>query len=46
MRILSFATAYDNAKTTVQKIMGSVIADRCKDVQDPDGERELNAVSI
>lgn len=44
--IVVLATGYDNMKTTVQRVMGSKVADRCKDVWDLDEEGELNAVSI
>lgn len=43
--IVVLATGYDNMKTTVQKVMGSKVAARCKDVWDLDAEGELNAVS-
>ncbi|KAL1870962.1 hypothetical protein Plec18167_007269 [Paecilomyces lecythidis] len=42
--IVVLATGYDNMKTTVQKVMGSKVADRCKDVWDLDEEGELNAI--
>lgn len=44
--IVVLATGYDNMKTTVQKVMGGKVADRCKDVWDLDEEGELNAVTI
>lgn len=43
--IVVLATGYDNMKTTAEKIMGSKVASRLKDVWDLDEEGELNAVS-
>lgn len=43
--IVVLATGYDNMKTTVRKVLGDKIANRCKDVWDLDEEGELNAVS-
>lgn len=43
--IVVLATGYDNMRTTVEKVMGSKVAARCKDVWDLDEEGELNAVS-
>jgi lysine/ornithine N-monooxygenase len=42
--IVVLATGYDNMKTSVRKIMGDKVADRCKDVWDLDEEGEVNAV--
>ncbi|CAM1508799.1 Fc.00g056470.m01.CDS01 [Cosmosporella sp. VM-42] len=42
--VVVLATAYDNMKTTVQKIMGIKVASRCKDVWDLGDEGELNAM--
>lgn len=44
--IVVLATGFDNMRTTVRKVLGDKIADRCKDVWDLDDEGELNAVSI
>lgn len=38
------ATGYDNMRTTVRKVLGDAVADRCKDVWDLDEEGELRAV--
>lgn len=43
--IVVLATGYDNMRTTVRKVLGDKVADRCKDVWDLDEEGELNAVS-
>lgn len=43
--IVVLATGYDNMKTTVQKVMGDKVAERCNDVWDLDKEGELNSVS-
>jgi hypothetical protein len=43
--VVVLATGYDNMKTTVQKVMGKKVAERCNDVWDLDEEGELNAVS-
>jgi lysine/ornithine N-monooxygenase len=40
------ATGYDNMRTTVRKVLGDKVADRCKDVWDLDEEGELQAVSM
>jgi hypothetical protein len=40
------ATGFDNMRTTVRKVLGDKVADRCKDVWDLDEEGELQAVSI
>ena len=42
--IVVLATGYDNMRTTVRKVLGDKVADRCKDVWDLDEEGELNAV--
>lgn len=42
--IVVLATGYDNMRTTVQKILGPKVAERCKDVWDLDEEGEINAV--
>lgn len=42
--IVVLATGYDNMRTSVHKILGSKVAERCKDVWDLDEEGELNAV--
>lgn len=44
--IVVLATGYDNMRTTVRKVLGDKVADRCKDAWDLDEEGELNAVSI
>ncbi|KAH8697396.1 putative flavin-binding monooxygenase [Talaromyces proteolyticus] len=38
------ATGYDNMQTTVRKVLGDKVADRCKDVWDLDEEGELRAI--
>lgn len=43
--IVVLATGYDNMRTSLRKIMGDKVADRCHDVWDLDQEGELNAVS-
>jgi hypothetical protein len=43
--IVVLATGYDNMRTTVRKVLGDQVADRCKDVWDLDDEGEMNAVS-
>lgn len=43
--VVVLATGYDNMRTTVRKILGDKVADRCRDVWDLDEEGELNAVS-
>lgn len=40
------ATGFDNMRTTVRKVLGDKVADRCKDVWDLDEEGELQAVRI
>ncbi|OQE23158.1 hypothetical protein PENSTE_c009G03595 [Penicillium steckii] len=42
--IVVLATGYDNMKTTVQKVMGDKVAERCNDVWDLDVEGELNSI--
>lgn len=42
--IVVLATGYDNMRTTVRKVMGDRVADRCKDVWDLDAEGEVNAM--
>ncbi|OGM44317.1 putative flavin-binding monooxygenase [Aspergillus bombycis] len=42
--IVVLATGYDNMRTTVRKILGDTVADRCKDVWDLDEEGEINAM--
>ncbi|KAL1996709.1 hypothetical protein VTN49DRAFT_7574 [Thermomyces lanuginosus] len=42
--IVVLATGFDNMRTTVRKVLGDKIADRCKDVWDLDDEGELNAI--
>ncbi|EAW22699.1 putative flavin-binding monooxygenase [Aspergillus fischeri NRRL 181] len=42
--IVVLATGYDNMRTTVRKILGDRVADRCKDVWDLDEEGEINAM--
>lgn len=44
--VVVLATGYDNMRTTVRKILGDRIADRCKDVWNLDAEGEVNAVSV
>jgi cation diffusion facilitator CzcD-associated flavoprotein CzcO len=44
--IVVLATGYDNMRTSVRKILGDKVADRCHDVWDLNEEGELNAVSI
>lgn len=43
--IVVLATGYDNMRTTVRKVLGDRVADRCRDVWDLDEEGEINAVS-
>ena len=43
--IVVLATGYDNMRTTVRKVMGDRVAERCKDVWDLDEEGEVKAVS-
>lgn len=40
------ATGFDNMRTTVRKVLGDKVADRCKDVWDLDEEGEVRAVSL
>lgn len=40
------ATGFDNMRTTVRKVLGDQVADRCKDVWDLDEEGELQAVRL
>ncbi|KAJ9242476.1 hypothetical protein DTO207G8_194 [Paecilomyces variotii] len=42
--IVVLATGYDNMRTSVHKILGPKVAERCKDVWDLDEEGELNAM--
>jgi hypothetical protein len=42
--VVVLATGYDNMRTTVRKVLGDKIADRCSDVWDLDAEGELRAV--
>ncbi|KAK9413192.1 putative indole-3-pyruvate monooxygenase [Seiridium unicorne] len=42
--VIVLATGYGNMRTTVGKILGDTIADKCKDVWDLDYEGELNAI--
>ncbi|KAJ5826371.1 flavin-binding protein [Penicillium riverlandense] len=42
--IVVLATGYDNMRTTLRKVMGDKVADRCHDVWDLDQEGELNAM--
>lgn len=44
--VVVLATGYDNMRTTVRKILGDKVADRCRDVWDLDEEGEINAVSL
>ena len=44
--VVVLATGYDNMRTTVRKVLGDKIADRCQDVWDLDSEGELRAVSF
>lgn len=43
--VVVLATGYDNMRTTVRKVLGDKIADRCSDVWDLDAEGEVQAVS-
>ena len=43
--IVVLATGFDNMRTTLRKILGDKVADRCKDVWGLDDEGEVNAVS-
>ncbi|CAI7673891.1 unnamed protein product [Penicillium manginii] len=42
--VVVLATGYDNMRTTVRKVLGDKIADRCSDVWDLDAEGELRAM--
>ncbi|CAG7916718.1 unnamed protein product [Penicillium olsonii] len=42
--IVVLATGYDNMRTTVRKVLGDKIADRCSDVWDLDNEGEVQAM--
>ncbi|CEO58975.1 hypothetical protein PMG11_03667 [Penicillium brasilianum] len=42
--VVILATGYDNMRTTVRKVLGDKIADRCLDVWDLDHEGELRAM--
>ncbi|KAJ5091588.1 hypothetical protein NUU61_006458 [Penicillium alfredii] len=42
--IVVLATGYDNMRTTVRKVLGDRVADRCLDVWDLDAEGEVNAM--
>lgn len=42
--VVVLATGYDNMRTTVRKVLGDRVADRCRDVWDLDEEGEINAV--
>lgn len=44
--VVVLATGYDNMRTTVRKVLGDRVADRCADVWDLDHEGELRAVSF
>lgn len=44
--LVVLATGFDNMRTTVRKVLGDKVANRCKDVWDLDAEGELNAVSV
>ena len=44
--IVVLATGYDNMRTTVRKVLGDKVADRCNDVWDLDEEGELNSVCL
>lgn len=43
--VVVLATGYDNMRTTVRKVLGDKVADRCSDVWDLDAEGEVQAVS-
>jgi hypothetical protein len=43
--VVVLATGYDSMRTTVRKVLGDKIADKCSDVWDLDAEGELQAVS-
>ncbi|OQE40946.1 hypothetical protein PENCOP_c005G05848 [Penicillium coprophilum] len=42
--VVVLATGYDNMRTTVRKVLGDKVADRCSDVWDLDAEGELQAM--
>ncbi|KAJ5658508.1 uncharacterized protein N7484_002157 [Penicillium longicatenatum] len=42
--VVVLATGYDNMRTTVRKVLGDKIADRCQDVWDLDNEGELRGM--
>ncbi|KAK2755019.1 hypothetical protein FQN54_006547 [Arachnomyces sp. PD_36] len=42
--VVVLATGYDNMRTSVRKILGDKVADRCRDVWDLDEEGEINAI--
>ncbi|EME78986.1 uncharacterized protein MYCFIDRAFT_190065 [Pseudocercospora fijiensis CIRAD86] len=42
--VVVLATGYDNMRTTVRKVLGDKVADRCKDVWNLDAEGEVNAM--
>jgi hypothetical protein len=42
--IVVLATGYDNMRTTVRKVLGDKVADRCSDVWDLDNEGEVQGV--
>ncbi|KAK3171300.1 hypothetical protein OEA41_003384 [Lepraria neglecta] len=42
--IVVLATCFDNMRTSVRKILGNRVTDRCKDVWDLDVEGEVNAM--
>jgi cation diffusion facilitator CzcD-associated flavoprotein CzcO len=42
--VVVLATGFDNMRTSVRKIFGDTVADRCKDVWDLDEEGEVNAM--
>lgn len=43
--IVVLATGYDNIQTSVTKVLGEKVAERCKDVWDLDEEGKVNTVS-
>ncbi|KAJ5578243.1 uncharacterized protein N7459_007207 [Penicillium hispanicum] len=42
--VVVLATGYDNMRTTVRKVLGDKVADRCLDVWDLDSEGEIRAM--
>lgn len=44
--VVVLATGFDNMRTSVRKILGDSVAEKCKDVWDLDDEGEVNAVSM